>query len=187
MRATPARRRCTVSASPSVISRECTSFAGERFSACRERLLDSERVDAEDWASLMNQNFDARRRIYGDEAIGSVNIDMVETARGAGAGAKLSGSGGAVLVCCPGGEQQVVKLIGALAAQLAPSRCGGCAPAATTYQHLALGWPVGIMYRFWHAQGRLTQPMTAVITRCVQLGVTRMQRRARRSGTRSKS
>ena len=77
--------------------------------------MNNDRVDADDWASLMNQNFDARRRIYGDEALGSVNIDMVETARAAGAGAKLSGSGGAVLVCCTGGEQQVVKLIGARA------------------------------------------------------------------------
>ena len=44
--------------------------------------------------SLLNANFDMRRKIYN---ISPGNILMVETARAAGASAKFSGSGGAIV------------------------------------------------------------------------------------------
>jgi hypothetical protein len=62
---------------------------------------------------MIDQNWNLRRGMYGDEALGAVNVEMIECARSVGAAAKFCGSGGAVLVCCPGGEQQVVDLLGA--------------------------------------------------------------------------
>ncbi|KAF8402804.1 hypothetical protein HHK36_010895 [Tetracentron sinense] len=59
---------------------------------------------------LMNRNFDLRRRMFGDEALGSMNIDMVEVARRVGAASKFTGSGGAVIVFCPDGPSQVKLL-----------------------------------------------------------------------------
>lgn len=46
---------------------------------------------------LMNKNFDLRRKIYGDRAIGERNLKIVEIARSLGAPAKFPGSGGAVI------------------------------------------------------------------------------------------
>jgi glucuronokinase len=43
---------------------------------------------------LLNENFDLRRRLY---KISQGNIDMVEAARGCGASAKFTGSGGAIV------------------------------------------------------------------------------------------
>jgi glucuronokinase len=43
---------------------------------------------------LLNENFDLRRRLY---KISEGNISMVETARGVGASAKFTGSGGAIV------------------------------------------------------------------------------------------
>jgi glucuronokinase len=48
-------------------------------------------------ATLMNQNFDLRRNIFGDTVIGAENLDMVRIARENGAPAKFSGSGGAIV------------------------------------------------------------------------------------------
>ncbi len=45
---------------------------------------------------LMNQNFDLRRRLYGEEAIGAQNLQMIEIARRHGLPAKFPGSGGAI-------------------------------------------------------------------------------------------
>jgi hypothetical protein len=78
----------------------------------REWLTKQDDTDLAAWAELMNRNLDIRRQLYGDAAIGEVNLDMVNTARRFHAGAKLAGSGGAVLVCITGGEQQAAKLIG---------------------------------------------------------------------------
>ena len=64
-------------------------------------------------AELMDTNFDLRRSLYGDAALGAVNIAMVECARSCGAAAKFCGSGGCVLVCCPAGPEQVQKVAGA--------------------------------------------------------------------------
>ncbi|CAN6201940.1 unnamed protein product [Urochloa humidicola] len=59
---------------------------------------------------LMNRNFDLRREMFGDDVLGSVNIKMVEVARGVGASSKFTGSGGAVVALCPDGEAQVELL-----------------------------------------------------------------------------
>ena len=56
--------------------------------------------------ALMNENFDLRRAMFGDEALGARNIDMVMTPRQFGAGSKFTGSGGAAVVLCPDGNDQ---------------------------------------------------------------------------------
>ncbi|KAJ6423969.1 hypothetical protein OIU84_024863 [Salix udensis] len=61
-------------------------------------------------ADLMNRNFDLRRSMFGDDALGSLNIEMVEVARRVGAASKFTGSGGAVVVFCPDGPSQVKLL-----------------------------------------------------------------------------
>ncbi|PHU27765.1 putative glucuronokinase 2 [Capsicum chinense] len=61
-------------------------------------------------AALMNHNFDLRRRMFGDDALGAMNIEMVEIARRVGAASKFTGSGGAVVVFCPDGPSQVKQL-----------------------------------------------------------------------------
>lgn len=48
--------------------------------------------------------------MFGDEVLGATNLRMVEVARSVGAAAKFTGSGGAVVVLCLGGEEQVVRL-----------------------------------------------------------------------------
>ena len=65
-------------------------------------------VRAEEIARLMNLNFDLRREMFGDDALGAVNVDMVLTPRSVGGGvaAKFTGSGGAVVVFCPNGDAQ---------------------------------------------------------------------------------
>ncbi|KAL3640097.1 Glucuronokinase 1 [Castilleja foliolosa] len=66
--------------------------------------------DNEKLASLMNRNFDLRRQMFGDDALGDVNIEMVEVARQVGAASKFTGSGGAVVVFCPQGPSQAKLL-----------------------------------------------------------------------------
>ncbi|XP_020597824.1 glucuronokinase 1-like isoform X2 [Phalaenopsis equestris] len=61
-------------------------------------------------AKLMNSNFDLRRKMFGDDVLGALNIQMVATARGVGAAAKFTGSGGAVVVFCSEGPEQVKLL-----------------------------------------------------------------------------
>ncbi|KAF3444559.1 hypothetical protein FNV43_RR14251 [Rhamnella rubrinervis] len=61
-------------------------------------------------ANLMNRNFDLRRRMFGDEVLGALNLEMVEVARRLGAASKFTGSGGAVVVFCPNGPSQVKLL-----------------------------------------------------------------------------
>lgn len=46
------------------------------------------------------------RQMFGDEALGAMNIEMVEIARRVGAASKFTGSGGAVVVFCPEGSSQ---------------------------------------------------------------------------------
>ncbi|MFZ4766952.1 MAG: mevalonate kinase family protein, partial [Roseimicrobium sp.] len=50
--------------------------------------------DGDKIGPLLNENFDLRRRLY---KLSAGNIDMVETARGVGASAKFTGSGGAIV------------------------------------------------------------------------------------------
>ncbi|KAL9246572.1 hypothetical protein vseg_020090 [Gypsophila vaccaria] len=61
-------------------------------------------------ALLMNRNFDLRRKMFGDAALGDLNIKMVEIAREVGAASKFTGSGGAVVAYCPDGPEQVKRL-----------------------------------------------------------------------------
>ncbi|CAK0884905.1 unnamed protein product [Prorocentrum cordatum] len=51
-------------------------------------------------ADLMDENFDTRRKIYGDACLGRKNLQMIDIARRCGAAAKLPGSGGAVIGLC---------------------------------------------------------------------------------------
>jgi len=76
----------------------------KRFAAfadkAREALLNSGRSQSSVRmiiASLMNQNFDMRREIFGDAALGPANLRMIELARKHGFSAKFTGSGGAIL------------------------------------------------------------------------------------------
>jgi len=50
------------------------------------------------------------RSMFGDEALGGLNIRMVEVARKVGAASKFTGSGGAVVAFCPEGTSQVKLL-----------------------------------------------------------------------------
>ncbi|XP_031260186.1 glucuronokinase 1-like [Pistacia vera] len=58
-------------------------------------------------AELMNRNFDLRRSMFGEAALGDLNIKMVEVARRVGAASKFTGSGGAIVAFCPDGPSQV--------------------------------------------------------------------------------
>ena len=68
-----------------------TQFA-DLVAQAREALLAG---DAEQLATIVNENFDVRRTIYQDMLQGQ--IEMVERARQAGASAKFAGSGGAII------------------------------------------------------------------------------------------
>jgi len=60
-------------------------------------------IEAHDHAKLcdlMNENFDTRRKLYGDACLGSNNLRMIDICRSCGAAAKFPGSGGAVLGLC---------------------------------------------------------------------------------------
>lgn len=48
--------------------------------------------------------------MFGDEALGALNIEMVEVARRVGAASKFTGSGGAAVAFCPNGPSQVQRL-----------------------------------------------------------------------------
>ena len=50
------------------------------------------------------------RKMYGDPALGALNIRMVEVAAECGAAAKFTGSGGCAVAYCPGGDEQVAKV-----------------------------------------------------------------------------
>lgn len=63
-----------------------------------------------DLVQLMNQNFDLRRKMFGDEVLGELNLKMIEVARSVGAASKFTGSGGAIIAFCPEGPDQVKRL-----------------------------------------------------------------------------
>jgi len=48
-------------------------------------------------AKIFNQNFDIRRKIYGDRVIGPRNLEMIALPRRLGLSSKFSGSGGAII------------------------------------------------------------------------------------------
>lgn len=51
--------------------------------------------------------------MFGDAALGALNIEMVEVARRLGAASKFTGSGGAVVAFCTDGQSQVELLMDA--------------------------------------------------------------------------
>jgi galactokinase/mevalonate kinase-like predicted kinase len=53
--------------------------------------------DVHHLAHLMNQNFNLRRDLYGDEVIGEMNLYMINLARSHGMAAKFCGSGGCIV------------------------------------------------------------------------------------------
>ena len=55
------------------------------------------RKDTQGLAALMERNFQVRRELYGDGAVGALNISMVALAADLGLSAKFTGSGGALL------------------------------------------------------------------------------------------
>lgn len=57
-------------------------------------------------AALMERNYELRRALFGDAALGSANLRMVEVARKVGAACKFTGSGGAAVALCWEGEAQ---------------------------------------------------------------------------------
>jgi glucuronokinase len=115
-----------------LIYAENPSDSGKIHSAVRQRWLDGDELirssmeevaglaiagreslikkDYSTLAKLMDRNFDLRRLMFGDDALGSLNIKMVEVARSVGAAAKFTGSGGAVIAFCPNGAPQVRRL-----------------------------------------------------------------------------
>ena len=56
-----------------------------------------EQRNFDDFSRLMNENFDLRRKTYGDDVLGARNLEMVAIARELGFAAKFPGSGGAVI------------------------------------------------------------------------------------------
>ena len=71
------------------------SSLGKLADQARDCLLHGK---AELLATYMDQNFQWRRKMYGDEVVGANNIRAVEIAHAHGLAAKFTGSGGA-LVC----------------------------------------------------------------------------------------
>ena len=61
--------------------------------------------DHEEFGRLMDQNFDTRLALYGEEALGARNLRMIRTGRSLGLPAKFAGSGGAVIGLCPSERQ----------------------------------------------------------------------------------
>jgi glucuronokinase len=59
-----------------------------------------EQKDHQKLASLMDQNFELRRKIYTDRALGEQNLKMIEIAKKYGSSAKFCGSGGAIVGLC---------------------------------------------------------------------------------------
>jgi len=80
------------------------------------RLCDEYAAALENGASMtkfkeiMDANFDLRRRMFGDSALGALNLKMIETCRSVGCGAKFTGSGGAAIAVCPDGDVQLEAL-----------------------------------------------------------------------------
>ncbi len=77
---------------------EFAGFAAEARQALEEG-------DQKHFGRLMDMNFDLRRKIYGDDAIGQNNLRMIEIARSLGVHVKFPGSGGAVFGIYESDEQ----------------------------------------------------------------------------------
>lgn len=59
--------------------------------------------------SLINKNFDLRRKVFGDAVLGKENIRMIEIARENNCCAKFCGSGGAIFGIIKGIEVDELK------------------------------------------------------------------------------
>lgn len=59
---------------------------------------------------FMRRNFELRRAMFGDAALGKEGLKMVEVANSVGVDAKFTGSGGAVVALAPEGEEEVARL-----------------------------------------------------------------------------
>ena len=70
---------------------------GESEVTFRENSVRSREQVVTEWARLMRTNFDTRRKLFGDAALGKDNIRMIEIARECGSSGKFPGSGGAIL------------------------------------------------------------------------------------------
>ncbi|VAI54146.1 unnamed protein product [Triticum turgidum subsp. durum] len=118
-------RRLTLICSPLCISSTPNSSVRQRWLDGDEFIISSMKEVAQlaydghnvllqknytELARLMNRNFDLRRQMFGDDALGEVNIKMVEVARSVGAASKFTGSGGAVVALCPDGDAQAELL-----------------------------------------------------------------------------
>jgi glucuronokinase len=71
--------------------------------------------DTKRLGQLINRNFDLRRQLFGDEALGAHNLELVEIARSAGLAAKLPGSSGAALILLgedPEAEAELARAYG---------------------------------------------------------------------------
>jgi len=78
---------------------EAVVGAMRQWGALTDKALDA--MKAHDWAALsrlMDENFDLRAKLY---RLSDGNLRMVKAAREAGASAKFSGSGGAIVGVCP--------------------------------------------------------------------------------------
>ena len=62
--------------------------------------------DYDQLARLMDDNFRARLKLYGEEALGEHNLRMISIARNMGLSAKFAGSGGAIIGVCQGEDRQ---------------------------------------------------------------------------------
>jgi glucuronokinase len=70
----------------------------QELAALADRAVEHLRsADYGSFASCMDQNFAARRRLYSDAVVGARSIQMVELANAHGLSAKFTGSGGALL------------------------------------------------------------------------------------------
>ncbi|CAO3599122.1 unnamed protein product [Absidia cylindrospora] len=68
-----------------------------------------EKGDYSSFGQLMTDNFELRRRTYGDSVVGCRNIQMVDIVRRHGGHAKFSGSGGAIVIYLPDSQHTSVK------------------------------------------------------------------------------
>lgn len=64
------------------------------------------RGDLKTLARLMNRNFDLRKNLYGEEALGQPNLELIRIARDHGLAAKLPGSSGAALILLDGPQSE---------------------------------------------------------------------------------
>ncbi|KAL2335756.1 hypothetical protein Fmac_016969 [Flemingia macrophylla] len=103
-----------------LIYAENPSDSGKVHSKVRQRWLDGDEFIVSSMLEIANIAEEGRNGasplvgghelMFGDDALGAVNLKMVEVARKVGAASKFTGSGGAVVAFCPEGTSQVKLL-----------------------------------------------------------------------------